>query len=213
MLVGAHVSPAGGPANAVRNGEERGCEAIQFFAQSPRAWRAREYTEAEVGDYKEAFEASPIESVITHAVYLINCASEDAEIRKKSVTSLTLALRNGALLGIDGVVLHAGSALKTDVDKAITRAAKVIKEALAESEDCPLHLENTAGSGATLGRSFHELEALIDQADGDERLRICLDSCHLFASGFDVRTPESLSEVIDECVEVVGVERLGSLHV
>lgn len=217
MLVGAHVSPAGGPANAVARGEERGAEAIQFFNQNPRAWRAREYTDEEVAAYREALAASDVvRDCVIHAVYLINCASEDAEIRSKSLNSLTIALRSGAALGVRGVVLHAGSALLgADEDataRAVTRAAGVIGEALAESEGCPLHLENTAGSGGTLGRSFHELAALIDQAGGDERLGMCLDSCHLWASGFDVSTAESLKRVIDECVEVVGRERLGSLH-
>ena len=155
--------------------------------------------------------------MLFHAVYLINCASEDREIREKSLNSLTIALRSGAALGARGVVLHAGSALlgadEKATAKAIDRAAQVIAEALAESEGCPLHLENTAGSGGTLGRSFHELAALIEKAGGDERLGMCLDSCHLYASGFDVRTPKSLAEVIDECVEIVGLERLGSLHV
>jgi deoxyribonuclease-4 len=218
MLVGAHVSPAGGPANAVGRGEERGAEAIQFFNQSPRAWRAREYTDEEVTAYRTALEASNVvQACVIHAVYLINCASEDPEIRAKSLNSLTIALRSGAALGARGVVLHAGSALlgadEAATGRAVTRAAGVIREALAESADCPLHLENTAGSGGTLGRSFHELGALIEQAGGDERLGICLDSCHLWASGFDVSSAESLGQVIDECVEVVGLERLGSLHV
>lgn len=213
MLVGAHVSPAGGPANAVRNGQERGCEAIQFFSQNPRAWRAREYTEEEVAAYREAFEASPVRSTLIHAVYLINCASEDSKIRAKSLESLKIGLRNGAALGVAGVVLHAGSALKGDVDGAITRAAAVIAEALAESEACPLALENTAGSGATLGRSFEELAALIEKAGDHERLEVCLDSCHLYASGYDVRTQDALDAVVDEFARVVGLDRLGSLHV
>jgi deoxyribonuclease IV len=213
LLVGAHVSPAGGPANAVRNGQERGCRAIQFFNQSPRAWRARVYSDEEVAAYHEAMAASDVEATVIHAVYLINCASEDAEIRGKSLEALKIALRSGDVLRARGVVLHAGSALKSDVGKAIERAAKVIREALAESERCPLHLENTAGPGATLGRSFYELAALIEKAGDGERLGTCLDSCHLYASGFDVRTPQSLAEVVDECVAVVGLERVGSLHV
>jgi deoxyribonuclease-4 len=218
MLVGAHVSPAGGPANAVARGEERGAQAIQFFNQNPRAWRAREYTDEELEAYRSALEASDVvQACVIHAVYLINCASEDAEIRAKSLNSLTIALRSGAALGARGVVLHAGSALlgadEAATGRAVTRAAGVIREALAESQDCPLHLENTAGSGGTLGRSFHELAALIEQSGGDERLGMCLDSCHLWASGFDVSTAEGLTGVIDECVEVVGLERLGSLHV
>jgi deoxyribonuclease-4 len=213
MLLGAHVSPAGGPARAVDRGVERGARAIQFFNQSPRAWRAREYTDDEAGEFRETLAASSVEAAMIHAVYLINCASRDATIRRKSLNSLTIALRSGAALGVKGVVLHAGSALAGDVKRAVARAGKVIREALDESEDCPLHLENTAGSGGTLGRSFSELAALIEAAGGDQRVGLCLDSCHLYASGYDVRTADDLREVIDECVEVVGGERLASLHV
>ena len=213
MLIGAHVSPAGGPANAVARGEERGCQAIQFFNQSPRAWRVREYTDEEVAAFRAALEGSEhVEAVLIHAVYLINCATEDPEMRKKSLDSLTIALRSGAALGVRGVVLHAGSALAGGVDGAIGRAGAMIREALAESEDCPLHLENTAGSGGTLGRSFDELARLIEASGGGERVGLCLDSCHLLASGFDVRTAEGLRSVLDQCVETVGLERLGSLH-
>jgi deoxyribonuclease-4 len=150
--------------------------------------------------------------LLIHAVYLLNCASEDKEIRDKSLASLILALRAGAALGAQGVVLHAGSAKSGEIAPAIARAGAVIAEALAETERCPLHLENTAGAGGTLGRSFHELAALMEAAGGDERLGLCLDSCHLFASGFDIRTAEGLESVLDECVELVGSERLGSLH-
>ena len=213
MLVGAHVSPAGGPARAVDRGVERGAAAIQFFNQSPRAWRAREYTEDEAAEFREALAASSVQAAMIHTVYLINCASRDRTIRRKSLNSLTIALRSGAALGVEGVVLHAGSALAGDVKRAITRAGKVIRAALEDSEDCPLHLEDTAGSGGTLGRSFSELAALMEAAGGDRRLGLCLDSCHLYASGYDVRTAEGLRGVIDECVEVVGGKRLRSLHV
>ena len=213
MLVGAHVSPAGGPARAVDRGVERGAEAIQFFNQSPRAWRSREYTEDEAAEFRETIAASSVEAAMIHAVYLINCASQDRTIRRKSLTALTIALRSGAALGVGGVVLHVGSALAGDVKRAITRAGKVLRAALEDSEACPLHLEDTAGSGGTLGRSFGELAALMEAAGGDERLGLCLDSCHLYASGYDVRTADSLREVMDECFEVVGAHRLGSLHV
>jgi deoxyribonuclease-4 len=213
VLLGAHVSPAGGPANAVARGEERGCEAIQIFNQSPRAWRARLYTDDELAAYHEAMAGSPVQAMLIHAVYLINCASEDPEIRDKSRTALTNALRAGDQLDAVAVVVHPGSAKTGDVTAAIARAGAVIREALAESERCPLHLENTAGTGGTLGRSFEELAALIEAGGGGDRLGLCLDSCHLYATGFDVRTPESLSAVLDRCVEIVGLDRLGSLHV
>jgi deoxyribonuclease IV len=214
MLIGAHVSPAGGPANAVTRGVERACRSIQIFNQSPRAWRPREYSDEEVSAFHEAMNGSEIEMLLIHAVYLLNCASEDKEIRDKSRTALVSALNAGHALKAIGVVLHPGSAKAGDVDKAIERAGKVIKEALDESHGrCHLHLEDTAGAGGTLGRSFEELAHLLDAAGGGKRLGICLDSCHLLASGYDVRTAESLAAVIDEFDAVVGLDRLGSLHV
>jgi deoxyribonuclease-4 len=215
MLIGAHVSPAGGPANAVARGEERHCTAIQIFNQSPRAWKGRLYHDEEIAAFREAMDGSSVERLMIHAIYLLNPASEKAEFREKSLAALTLALNAGEQLGALGVVLHPGSALKGggEADAAISRAAEVIGEALAESETCPLHLEDTAGAGGTLGRSFEELATLIERAGGGERLRVCLDSCHLHASGYDMRSAESIAGVVDEFDRVVGLDRLGSLHV
>jgi len=215
MLIGAHVSPAGGPAKAVERGVALGCRSIQFFNQSPRAWRPREYSEEEVADFRTAIAESDIDSLLIHAVYLLNCASEDTEIRDKSHRALTVALQAGAALGAHGVVLHPGSALKDGgaVGPALERAAAVIVEALAETETCPLHLEDTAGAGGTLGRSFEELARLLELAGGDERIGICLDSCHLLASGYDVRSAEALGQVLDEFDRVIGLDRLQSLHI
>jgi deoxyribonuclease-4 len=214
MLIGAHVSPAGGPAKAVERGEERGCAAIQIFNQNPRAWRPRDYGEDEIAAFHAAMEASGVQALVIHAVYLINCASEDPEIRAKSLTSLTASLDAGALLGARSVVLHPGSALKGGVDGALARAAETIREALEASDPaCRLDLEDTAGAGGTLGRSFEELARLIELSGGGERLGVCLDSCHLLASGYDVRSAEGLAGVIDEFDRVVGCDRLGSLHV
>ena len=213
MLIGAHVSPSGGPAMAVQRGVERDARSIQIFSQNPRQWKPREYGAEDVAAYHEALEASDVDALVIHAVYLLNTASEDPEIVEKSLASLAASLRTGAALGATGVVLHAGSALKTSVDGALERASKVIAEALAESEGCQLHLENTAGAGGTLGRSFEELQRMIELAGGGDRLGVCLDSCHLLASGYDVRSAEALAGVLDEFDRVVGLDRLGSLHV
>ena len=213
MLIGAHVSNAGGLPRAVERGVERGCDAIQIFNQSPRMWRPTAYSDDDFAEFRDAIKASPIKAVVIHAVYLLNCATEDRDMRKKTLVSLIQSLRVGAGIGAVGVVLHPGSAKQGDVAKAIKRAGKVIKEALAESERCDLHLEDTAGAGGTLGRSFEELAALIDAAGGGKRLGICLDSCHLLASGYEVRARESLDATIDEFDRTVGCDRLGSLHV
>jgi deoxyribonuclease-4 len=213
MLIGAHVSPAGGPAKAIARGEERGCDAIQIFNQSPRAWRPRAYSEDEVGEFHDALAESPVEALVIHAVYLLNPASEDPALREKTLTALVGALRAGELLGARSVVLHPGSALKDEVEPALARAAAVIKEALDETDSCPLHLEDTAGAGGTLGRSFAELARLLELAGGDGRLGICLDSCHLLASGYDIRDADGLARVLDDFDAAVGLDRLGSLHV
>ncbi len=212
MLIGAHVSPAGGLPNAVERGVERGAESIQIFNQSPRMWRSRVYSEEEAGTFREALAASPVKAVVIHAIYLINCASEDRDMRAKSLQSLTTSLRSGRAIGAAGVVLHPGSAKTGDTGKAIKRAGRTIREALAESEECPLYLEDTAGAGGTLGRSFEELAALVEAAGGERRLGVCLDSCHLLASGYDIRTRAGVDTVMTEFEQRVGRERLGCLH-
>ena len=213
MLIGAHVSQAGGLPLAIERGGQRGCRAIQIFNQSPRMWRPTAYDADDFDAFNEAMSASRIEAVLIHAVYLLNCATEDPEIAAKSLASLIQSLRVGEGIGSAGVVLHPGSAKTGDVGQAIARAGKVIREALACTSDCPLALENTAGAGGTLGRSFAELSALLDAAGGDARLGVCLDSCHLLASGYDIRTPPGLSETLDQFDSVVGLDRLGSLHI
>ncbi len=212
MLIGAHVSPAGGLPNAIERGAERGCQAIQIFNQSPRMWRPTAYDEDDFAAFRRAMKPSPVKAVLIHAVYLLNCASEDAEIRSKSRTSLIQSLRVGAGIGAAGVVLHPGSAKQGDVKLAIKRAGTVIKEALSDSERCPLYLEDTAGAGGTLGRSFEELADLISASGSGRRLGVCLDSCHLLASGYDIRTAAGLEETIDDFDRIVGLRRLGALH-
>ena len=212
MLIGAHVSPAGGLAKAIERGLERGCRSIQIFNQSPRMWRPTVYRDEDVLAFTEAMAESPIDAVVIHAVYLVNCASDDEEIRAKSLASLTHSLRVGQEIGARAVILHPGSAKTGDVPSAIARAGETIGEALRESDGCPLHLENTAGAGGTLGRSIDELAALLAAAGGSERVGLCLDSCHLFASGFDIRTPAGIDRVVAEISAKIGSERIGSLH-
>lgn len=212
MLIGAHVSPAGGLPKAIERGVERGCRSIQIFNQSPRMWKPSVYRDEDVAAFREAMSSSSIDAVLIHAVYLLNCASDDPGIRAKSLASLTHSLRVGQAIGASGVVLHPGSAKTGHVGEAIARAGATIREALQESEGCQLHLENTAGAGGTLGRSFDELASLLEAAGAEERLGVCLDSCHLFASGYDIRTAEGMSSVLRECGRKLGRGRVRSLH-
>jgi deoxyribonuclease-4 len=194
-------------------GVERGCESIQIWGQSPRQWRPTRWKQDDIDEFLELMTDGPIEAVAIHAVYLINCATTDKEMRKKSLASLVHHLELGDAINAVGVVLHPGSAKGEPLDEALPRVASVLKEALKETNRCRILLENTAGAGDTLGRSFEELDTLIRKAGGSKRLGLCLDSCHLYASGFDISTADKLDDVIGRCLKVVGRDRLACLHV
>jgi deoxyribonuclease IV len=213
VLIGGHVSIAGGLAQAVERGTEAGCAAIQIFHQSPRMWRPTRYSDDDFAEFRSAFDDSDLESVVIHAVYLINCASKERATRSKSITSLTHALRVGDEIGADGVVLHAGARKGEPQRPSMKRAAKAIAKALSDSERSPVFLENTAGTQGPLGRNFDELADLLELLDGDRRVGICLDCCHLLASGYEIRDPDALATVVDEFDAKVGLDRLRVVHV
>ena len=176
-------------------------------------WRPTKYGEEDFAAFKEAMDGSKVEAVIIHAVYLINCASKDKELRKKSQNSLAHALRIGDGIGAAGVVLHPGAQKGEPLGPSMKRAAKTIAAALVESESCPLLLEQTAGHKGLLGRDFDQTAELIEGAGGGNRLGLCLDSCHLFVQGYDITDEEHLAGVLDEAEQKVGLERLGAIHV
>jgi deoxyribonuclease-4 len=213
MLIGAHVSTAGGLANAIERGEKLGCESIQIFHQSPRMWRPTKYGAEDFAAFREAMEASAVEAVVIHAVYLINCASKDTELRRKSRASLTHALRIGDAIGAAGVVLHPGAQKGEPLGPSLKRASKTIAAALSDSDACPLLLEQTAGHEGLLGRDFDQTAELIERAGAGKRLGLCLDSCHLFVQGYDITDEDRLGEVLDEADAKVGIDRLGCVHV
>jgi deoxyribonuclease IV len=212
MLIGAHVSTAGGLVEAHARGVERRCEAIQVWGQSPRQWRPTRWRRDDVAAFRELMAEGPLRAVVIHAVYLINCASTDRELRRKSLESLVHHMRLGDQIDAAGVVLHPGSAKGEPHEEALPRVAELLRAALDGPESCPVLLENTAGAGDTLGRSFEELAELMSLAGGHARLGLCLDSCHLLASGFDITSADRLEKVIDDCVGIVGVDRLRCLH-
>lgn len=215
MLIGAHVSTAGGLVKAHERGGERGCDAIQIFNQSPRMWRPTRYREDDVAAFRDRLAQGGVRAVVIHAVYLINPANKDSEIRDKSLTSMIHALQTGDSIGAAGVVMHPGSAVGEPKREAMGRIVEAVEEALDASETCPLLLEDTAGAGETIGRTFGELAELIDGvgAGAYDRLGVCLDCCHLLASGYDVRDSERLAAVVDDFDSVVGLDRLRCLHV
>jgi deoxyribonuclease IV len=213
MLIGAHVSTAGGLVKAHTRGVELDCDAIQIFNQSPRMWKPTSWKEPDIEEFRSLMDGGQIKSVVIHAVYLINLATKDKDMRKKSLTSLSHALRMGDAIGADGVVVHPGSTLKEPLPASLKRVGQAIKQVLDESDSCRLLVENTAGAGGTIGRSLDELYEIVDLGGGSERIGVCLDCCHMLASGFDIRTDAGLTQAMDDFESHLGLDRLRCVHV
>ena len=218
MKIGAHVSTAGGIQTGIGRGEEIACDAIQIFTQSPRMWRPSNYSDAALDGYAEVEAASSIDATFCHATYLINLATVNDDLAEKSYECLINNLIVGTRIGSKGVVLHVGSHRGGGFDGVVDQIAAVFLRALDEvgtivgRPSCRLLLENAAGTGGTVGRSFDELARLIQTAGSDERLGVCVDTQHLFASGVSYATRAEADAVIDALEDQIGLSRLGCFH-
>ena len=214
MLLGAHVSTAGGIHTAIDRLEGLGGgEAVQFFTQSPRTWRPTRHDPANVERFRERRKEAGVEAVLCHAVYLINLATPDDEVYGKSVDALLGTVDVASAIGGD-VVFHVGSHLGAGVESGLARVTDALERALERcGDETSILVENSAGAGGTIGRSVDELATVLDRLGGDPRLGVCLDSCHLWVSGVDVTDPEALDTLLRDLDERVGLERLRALHV
>jgi deoxyribonuclease-4 len=213
VLVGGHVSSSGGIHTAIDRIEAIGGNAVQIFTQSPRMWRPTTHDPANLERFRERAAEADIRYVLCHALYLINLASPDEELHRKSVTALTATVEVARQIGAD-VVFHVGSHLGAGLDTALARVVPALERALERTGDATwLLLENSAGAGGTIGRSIDELATIVDRAGRPPRLGLCLDSCHLWVSGVDVGDPAVVSALVDEVDERVGLDRLRAIHV
>src|SRR5664280_1488694 len=217
MLIGAHVRAGKGLVPALQHGAEIGAEVVQIFTQSPRMWKPSQYGADVLDAYRAAQAEHPsVTSTFCHATYLINLASPDPELAAKSRACLAANLSTAEGMGADGLVLHIGSHRGSGFDTALPNVADALMEALdgvdAGDDPCPILLENAAGAGDTVGRSFEELAQVIAAADGDERLGVCLDTQHLWASGVPFASIEEADELVELIADTVGLERLRCLH-
>lgn len=212
MFIGAHVSTAGGLETAIARGTDMGCRAVQIVNQSPRVWVPITYGPDDYDAFSSARADSPIECVVIHTSYLINCATRDPDMRAKSLKALVHALQLGDAIDADGVVQHPGAQKGEMLEPSLRRAAEMLIEALEQSERCPLLLEHMAGQRAILGRDFDQLAALIELAGGDPRIGVCIDTCHLHAQGFDVTSVEGLAAMLERFDRQIGLERLRCVH-
>ena len=220
MNIGAHVRGGGKLVPSLEAGVEIGATSVQIFTQSPRMWKPSQYAPEVLAAYREAQGAHPtITHTFCHATYLINLASPDAELYEKSVACLVHNLSVGRGMGSSGVVLHVGSHMGAGFENVIAQIARAFERAFESADpapagfaDCPILIENAAGAGGTVGRSLEEIEALIDACARDERLGLCIDTQHLWASGVDYSSVAGTNKLVKEIDARIGLERLRCLH-
>jgi len=208
------VSASGGIDTAIDRVEKIGGECVQVFTQSPRMWRPTNHKPEAVARFRERRDEAGIGGVVCHALYLVNLAAIDDEIHRKSIATIGSTLDAAEAIGAEAGIFHVGSHLGAGFEVGLDRTTDALEQILAGYEgDAWLCMENSAGTGGTIGRSVEELQTLVERLDGHPRLGICLDSCHLFASGYDVTDPAALDALVEEIDAGIGLDRLRALHV
>jgi deoxyribonuclease IV len=229
VRIGAHVSSSGGISNAIGRGVAIGCESLQVFTHNPRTWTPIKHRPEEIEGFRMLAREDDVHPLVSHALYLINLGAPDRDqptgppgkpatqmrnFYRSSVESMVQHLEIGEALGLAGVIVHVGSSRGDTLENAIRRIGAALTEALERAAgDCCVYLENTAGAGDTVGRTFEQLRDVAAATGHPERLAFCLDTQHLFASGYPVHEKGGIDRVLEEFDAVVGLSRLRCLHV
>jgi deoxyribonuclease-4 len=213
-LLGAHMSIAGGLYRALERGREVGCSVVQIFLKNQLQWAAKPYTQEDIRLFAAAWKATGIRTVFAHSSYLINLAAAEPAEWARAVDAFHDELERAEALDLPFVIIHPGSHKGLGLDEGIRRIVRALDEVTSRTRGYRVRvlLENTAGGGATIGRSFEELAALLAGARAPERLGVCLDTCHLFAAGYDTRTREGYEGVMKSCARIVGLRQVRAFH-
>ena len=212
VRVGVHVSISGGIANAVDRAAEKGCDVFQIFSHRPRGWRFKDLSDEDANSFTAKLKQSDMGPVFDHMPYLPNLASPDADIYKQSVSTLISELYRCGQLQIPFLVTHLGSHRGSGHKEGLKRLVDAISSAFSETEnEVMLLLENTAGTENSMGGSLGDIAAIIDALDS-KRVGVCLDTCHLFGAGYELRTPEGIGSTLDEFDTLIGLKRLKLIH-
>lgn len=213
-LLGAHVPTAGGLHHAPAHGRDIGATAIQVFTRNQRQWAARPLADEETGAFRSAVEASGVRAVMSHASYLINLASPDAALSERGREAFRTEMARCHALGIPSLVFHPGAHLGAGVEAGLRAVAKGLDDALAAHRRAgvmPL-LEITAGQGSCVGHRFEHLAEILARVKSPERVGVCLDTCHLYAAGYDIASPRGYERTLEEFDRVVGLSKLRAMH-
>jgi len=214
LAFGSHMSTSGGVDKALARGQELNLESVQLFSKNERQWNARPLDPEVVQRFHDEVARTGTTKLVVHDSYLINLASPKPDILEKSIPAFADELNRCDVLGIPHLVTHPGAHTGSGVDAGIARFARSLNEifgSMPESKTITL-LETTAGQGTSLGRSFEEIAAIIDQVEDKPRVGVCLDTCHIFAAGYDYRTPELYAETMAQFDSVIGLDRLKVIH-
>lgn len=214
MRFGAHMSISGGLHQAFGHGERAGCDVVQIFSKNQQQWRARPLAEHEVAAFREAQERTGIPAELVHDSYLINLASPDDALWRKSIDAFRDELERCAALGIPGLVTHPGAHVGSGEDAGLARVAAALSELFADGagQGVTVLLETTAGQGTTLGYRFEHLARIIAACAHPERLGVCLDTCHVFAAGYDISDAAGYARTMEELDAALGLGRVRALH-
>lgn len=214
MPIGAHMSIAGGYYLAIEAGLKAGCDCVQIFTKSANQWRAKPITDEDVRLFAEAQERTGVRAAMAHDSYLINLAAPDDAAREKSRVALREEVERCERLGVPYLVTHPGSATDGDPAAGVRRIGEALGRVHAELPGYRTRvlLENTAGQGNTIGRTFGQLRAIMDATTEPERLGVCMDTCHAFVGGYDLRTSPGVEAILDEVAETIGLDRLLAIH-
>lgn len=213
-ILGAHMSIAGGYYKAINSGSNVGCECVQVFTKNNNQWRAKPIVEDDIQKFSDALKEHNIEHTLSHASYLINLASPKNELRQKSIDAMVIELERANMLGIPFVVFHPGSHTTSTEQEgldAIVDSMNQIQDKTSSLETYPL-LENTAGQGSNLGWQFEHLAYIIDNVNDPDRVGVCIDTCHAFAAGYALGTPEDYAETFEAADKAFGIERIKAFH-
>ncbi len=213
-LLGAHLSMAGGLERALIRGGALGCTTIQLFTKSSNQWKERTLEDSEITRFHQERERTGINPVISHASYLINLASPDDEVYRKSLEAMICEIRRCEQLGIDLLVLHPGFHKKRGIAWGINRIADALDtiHGATAGAKVQIALETTAGQGSAIGRSLDEIARIIERVEEGSRLVFCLDTCHMFVAGYDLRTRQNYLDLLQEIGDTIGKQRMRVIH-
>ncbi len=212
IRIGGHVSTSGGIYMAPERASRFSFKTFQIFSKNQMQWKARPLDAEDVKKFREAVKSFGFSGTMVHASYLLNMGTSDRELRAKVLEAFSMEIERADILGLDLLTFHPGSATGTTKETALRNIAENLNAVMKDDQHCTILLENAAGQGSTVGDDFHQIASIIDGIQLKDRIGVCLDTCHTWAAGYDIVSPEGYAETMDEFSSIIGMERLKGIH-